>query len=230
MTAKVARHAKYGPGVYTPSSHTRVAHAYMVRQSHLEVSPEVEAYAQSCLLDLHALLRALHWSYWNAHWDVKGENSYASHLLFERFYAGQDEDDSPLIDEIDALAEKIVGYFGCEVLCPIASMQLALNWMQRWGQISCLHQRGLQAEKDLQTSLKFVYEDLKEKGYMPLGLDDFLMATASTHEENIYLLQQSLGGRSKTAFQHPVVVAEANKVGAPLFAEITRSSQSPHLF
>lgn len=222
MGIKKARHAKYGPGMYTPLPHTRVAHAYMVKQSHTEAPPELVAYARSCLLDIHAILRTLHWTYWNAHWSVRGENSYASHLLFERFYAGQDEEDSPLADEIDVLAEKIVGYFGPEALCPVTAMELSLNWVKRWGQVSCLHQRGLQAERDLQTGLKFVYDDLKEKGYMPLGLDDFLMATASAHEENIYLLQQALGGQTKTA-SRPKVGSVAHKVGAPVFAAISRT-------
>ena len=50
-------------------------------------------------------LRGAHWSHWTSHWQVKGDNSYGDHQLISRIYEA-------LIEEIDTLAEKIVGMYG----------------------------------------------------------------------------------------------------------------------
>jgi DNA-binding ferritin-like protein len=60
---------------------------------------------QNDLLNLLACLKAIHWYAWNAHWQSKGKNSYADHLLFERIYAGEPS----IIDQIDGLGERVVG-------------------------------------------------------------------------------------------------------------------------
>ena len=45
-------------------------------------------------------------------------------------------------------------------------------------------------EEHLQRALKITYDELKARGELSLGLDDFLMATASAHETALYLLRQ----------------------------------------
>ena len=38
------------------------------------------------LLQLLAILRALHWSHWTLHWKVKGDPFYGDHLMYQRLY------------------------------------------------------------------------------------------------------------------------------------------------
>ena len=69
------------------------------------------------------------------------------------------------------------------------------RFVKRWGKAQCRHRRGLLSEADVQEIIKNVYDSLKQMGELSLGMDDFLMATASEHETNQYLLRQVL--RSK---------------------------------
>jgi len=138
-----------------------------------------------------ALLRAMHWHYWTSHWQTHGDPYYGDHLLFQRLYG-----DGPLVEEIDGLAEKIVGYFGPEAVDPIESMRRTAWFLQEWleEEPDCIYRRSLEAEEDLQLLLETVYEEIDGMGSMTLGLDDFIMALANAHETNIYLLQQRLQG------------------------------------
>jgi DNA-binding ferritin-like protein len=131
------------------------------------------------LQEILALLRAQYFNYWTSHWQSQGANYYGNHLLFQRLYEAIQE-------EIDTLAEKIVGYFGNEHVDNKIIMEKAKKWTDQWdGEIV---QRALKSEQDLQDALKTAYDKLdKDKS---LGLDDFLAATASAHETNLYLLGQ----------------------------------------
>jgi DNA-binding ferritin-like protein len=115
---------------------------------------------------------------------VVGGSFYGNHLLFERLYKSVQE-------QVDQLAEKIMGYLGGEAVALTPQLQLMVEATRRWEQVaSCLHLRGLASESDLQHSIKTAYDGIKAAGSMTLGLDDWLMATANAHEENTYLLQQ----------------------------------------
>lgn len=135
------------------------------------------------LTGLLAMLRALHWHYWTAHWQASGESSYGDHLLFERFYTG-------MVDRIDVLAEKIAGFHGHEALSSVPQSALTRQWLDRWAAHSDLFQRSLAAEADLQQALVLIRGRLENKGGLTLGLDDYLTGIASDHETNVYLLQQ----------------------------------------
>jgi len=132
-----------------------------------------------------AALRAQYLSYQTSHWQSKGPAYYGNHLLFQRLYESVQE-------EIDAVAEKLVGYTGIDSVNLPAQIELIEAYCSRWCQIENLHERGLQSEKDMQKLFKSTYDNLKAQGSLPLGLDDFLMATANAHETNAYLLQQVL--------------------------------------
>lgn len=132
-----------------------------------------------------AALRAQYLSYQTSHWQSKGPTYYGNHLLFQRLYGS-------VQIEIDAVGEKLVGYTGIDSVNLPAQIELIEAYCSRWCQIECLHERGLQSEKDMQKLFKATYDNLKAQGSLPLGLDDFLMATASAHETNAYLLQQVL--------------------------------------
>ena len=137
------------------------------------------------LQHLLGLLRAQYWNYQEAHWKVKGASFYGDHLLFQRLYESTTE-------QIDALAEKMVGGFGPEAVNSTIILPRFESFLGRWQAVSCLHKRGLLSEADFQTVVKKVYENLKMMGRLSLGMDDFLMAMANDHETNQYLLRQVL--------------------------------------
>jgi DNA-binding ferritin-like protein len=133
-------------------------------------------------------MRGLHWHYTTAHWQVGGPPQYGDHLLFSRFYEA-------LVPEIDAMAEKLVGYYGTNAVDPCRSLDVTHMFLHGMSGIDCLFERSLKMEETFQQILKGAYTVVKEQTeVMTLGLDDFLMATASAHEANIYLLQQRIYG------------------------------------
>lgn len=142
---------------------------------------------QSLLVQLLAILRAIHWAHWTAHWQVKGTPSYGDHLLFERLYSG-------LAGDIDGLAEKIVAYFGVEAVSAASNMGIARQFLAAYDAEgdTDVYLRALKMELHLQNALKRVYTQIEASGEMSLGLDDFLMALANSHETNVYLLRQRL--------------------------------------
>lgn len=138
---------------------------------------------ERAMCNLLALLRAQYWTYQTIHWTVKGTGYYGDHLLFQRFYEAVQE-------EVDVLAEKVVGYFGASAVEPSAAMEATQEWVDKWGQGEDLYLRAIKAEEDLQTTFQATYDTLTDAGAMTLGLDDWVAATANAHETNLYLLQQ----------------------------------------
>lgn len=141
----------------------------------------------SRLADLLALLRAQYLSYQHSHWQAEGGLFYADHLMFQRLYESVET-------QVDELAEKIIGYVGTRGLDGVAQTTAIATWVSRWHAVDEPHARGLLSEEDCQNVLRVVYDELKEAGTLPLGLDDWIMSTANAHETNAYLLQQTLGG------------------------------------
>jgi DNA-binding ferritin-like protein len=142
------------------------------------------------LQHLLGLMRAQYWMYQEMHWRTKGPAYYGNHLLFQRLYES-------MVEQTDVLAEKMVGTYGPDSVCSSAVAPKFEKFISRWGAVECFHRRGLLSEADCQKVLKTTYERLKAMGELSLGMDDFLMATASDHETNQYLLRQVL--RSKEA-------------------------------
>jgi DNA-binding ferritin-like protein len=156
------------------------------------VANETEANARSVemLQWVLAGLRAQYWNYQESHWQVRGTSFYGDHLLFQRLYES-------VTDQVDALAEKIVASFGVDAVSTRVLHPKFDQWLAQWSNTSCLHMRGLQSEEAIQEAIRRAYARLKELGTLTLGMDDFLMATASEHETNEYLLKQVL--RTKEA-------------------------------
>lgn len=140
--------------------------------------------AVEVLQEVLGLLRGQYWNYWTTHWQVKGPNYYGNHLLFQRLYEGMQE-------EVDSLAEKIVGYFGSEEVENSVIMEKMHHWFDEWNKINDPFERAIRSEHDMQSAFKVAYDKLKNMEDISLGLDDFLMATANAHETNLYLLQQA---------------------------------------
>lgn len=155
------------------------------------------------LAHLLAYLRAMYLSYQTSHWQTKGPTYYGDHLLFQRLYES-------VQGEIDALAEKIVGYVGPAGVNLNGQADLIATVSSGLAQIPNHHQRGLESEMEFQHHVKSAYDAIKSAGMMTLGLDDFLMATASAHETNTYLLQQVLNTGARVAqVTHKVPTAES---------------------
>jgi len=137
------------------------------------------------LVQLLAMLRAMHWAHWTAHWKMKGDPFYGDHLMFSKMYEG-------MVDEIDTMAEKIVGIFGPEAIFDIPLMADAQRFLTSHDSAPDLYAGALRMEQHLQAAIKTTYDALKESGEITLGLDDFLMSLASAHETNLYLLGQRM--------------------------------------
>lgn len=151
------------------------------RANMMNINPKMEI-----LQALLAILRAVHWSHWTSHWQVKGDPSYGDHLLMQRLYEGVES-------EIDNLAEKIVGEFGPEAVSPVLQAEImisALEATERDGPI----ERALLVEERLQNVLQGVYDRIERLGDMSLGLDDYIMSIANGHETNLFLLRQRMRG------------------------------------
>lgn len=141
---------------------------------------------------LLACLRAQHWSYQQSHWQARGEPAYGDHLLFQRLYESVE-------GHIDTLAEKMVGLYGVETVSSFYLTPKFEGWLARWVKVDCIHKRGLLSEDDFQKACERTYERLGDIGELTLGMDDFLMATASDHETNQYLLRQVLRQKQASA-------------------------------
>lgn len=142
--------------------------------------------ALSTLQVLLAILRGAHWAHWTSHWQVKGESQYGDHLLLERIYES-------LIEEIDTLAEKIVGTYGGLAVSPVDQAQLMANTILPVAEVQAEDNpilRALIVEEALQVAFKNIYKALKEMDVLTLGMDDFIMSMANAHETNLYLLRQ----------------------------------------
>jgi|AntDeeMinimDraft_6_1070357.scaffolds.fasta_scaffold15226_2 hypothetical protein len=51
---------------------------------------------------------------------------------------------------------------------------------------------GTSEEESLEAFLEVLYNFLSDAGTLTLGMDDFIMSLASTHETHLYLLKQKL--------------------------------------
>lgn len=137
---------------------------------------------EDLLKETLAALRALSWLFQTLHWQVQGPNFYERHLLFERLY-------NNLNEEIDVLAEKIVGSYGSMAVERENSLSRVQKWLKEWKDQNAISV-AIRAEQEFQALLKLTYNTLKEADELTLGMDDFLMSTASAHETNLYLLGQ----------------------------------------
>lgn len=141
--------------------------------------------SKDLLKEVLAMLRAQQWLYQTYHWQAKGENFYEMHLLFERLY-------DSVGDQIDNLAEKLVGYFGIEEVDMKDAIARTQKWINTWASDNAVDS-ALKAEKQFQSLLRRTYDTMNQKKELSLGLDDYLMATASDHEVALYLLGQVKG-------------------------------------
>lgn len=153
--------------------------------AYLEATDDQENVVATSLSTLLGLLRAQAFSYQTSHWQVEGHDAYGNHLLFARLYES-------VLEQIDQLAEKMVGYLGPASVEPVPSNEAVTAWLTKWAGTECPFHRGLESEADFQTAVKQAYDAIDASGVMTLGLDDWLMAAANAHDSNTYLLQQTM--------------------------------------
>lgn len=139
------------------------------------------------LCHLLGMLLAMRQNYHSSHWQVSGPTFAGDHELFNKLYSSVGE-------EIDTLAEKIVAKYGADKVDATKLSHVQTQQLAGWAGQTDPFQRGLASEKALQATLKQVYDALKESGNLSLGMDDYLMATANSHETNEYLLGQRTKG------------------------------------
>ena len=163
----------------------------MRKQSYMTVTDQQFDVVFSHLSHLLAYLRAAYLSYQTSHWQTHGSSAYGNHLLFQRLYES-------VTEEIDQLAEKLVGYFGPTAVDMASQGAMIAAHLEAFGKIECPHRRGLEVEAGTQKHFQNAYDAIKGVGAMTLGLDDWLMAAANAHETNTYLLQQVLSRLGRT--------------------------------
>jgi DNA-binding ferritin-like protein len=128
-----------------------------------------------------AFLRGLYLVHQQNHWETKG---YQQHLLFQRLYEN-------VLESADNAAEKTVGLFGSLMSKGLES-KIADQFKTEKPDLEVCVKSSLKAEKSYQNLVKKVYDGLKERNELTLGLDDMLMSQANDSETRIYLLQQSI--------------------------------------
>lgn len=133
-----------------------------------------------------AAFRAARSHYEGVHWTASGPNSYGDHLLYERLYDN-------VTEEIDSLAERLIGCFGESSFDPVKCSQRSKKFIRKWNQIDNPVLRSIQVEKTLLRCLKKTEVSLKRSKKYSLGLEDFIPALASQRETHLYLLKQRYG-------------------------------------
>lgn len=138
----------------------------------------VASHLQTLLSQLHTIY-ALHRS---AHWQARGISFYGDHQMFEKMY-------TPIIDEIDTLAERIVITFSPEcvdasLLYPVISEQIQ-SFTRDY---ECPFDRVYAAEYELISMISECMQMIDEAEMITLGWEDFLGELTSQHEEHLYLL------------------------------------------
>ena len=141
------------------------------------------------VMDFLGHLRMMHLWFHGAHHLVSGVSFSGDHAnLFGTIY-------TEIQEQMDGAIEKFVGLIGEDMGDPLAITSKALEAMQTYQSpahrsATAIAMTGLQIEKDFLGLCEEMYAVLKQNDALTLGLDDFIMATASAHETFVYLLQQ----------------------------------------
>ena len=133
-----------------------------------------------------ASLQAISIIHTHNHWTTKGIAFYGNHLLFERIYKSG-------LEDLDTAAEEFIGLFGTQVLDYELQAELLNKVLLKYKNLEgSPTQMSLEIEKEFLKFSSVAYNALEEAGHLTLGLDDMIRAIASSREEAVYLLQQTL--------------------------------------
>ena|ERR1039458_5691022 len=133
-----------------------------------------------------ATLKAMALIHQHSHWTTRGAPFYGDHLLFERLY-------NSALKDLDLAAEKFIGLFGDQILDYDLQTKLLSEVLSKYSDLEGSPvEMSLTIEKEFLKFSKDAYNCFEDEGRLTLGLDDMVMAIASTREESVYLLQQKL--------------------------------------
>lgn len=133
-----------------------------------------------------ATLKAMALIHQHSHWTTKGPPFYSDHQLFERLY-------NSALKDLDLAAEKFIGLFSDKCLDYDLQADLLHKLLLKYKALEGSPLRmSVSVEKDFLQFSKKAYNCFEEEGNLTLGLDDMIMAIASSREEAVYLLQQTL--------------------------------------
>lgn len=138
-------------------------------------------------------LRAAYQVYRNAHWQVRGDDYYGNHLLFQRLYEETEA-------QVDLLAEQIVGTWGSQALGEDGMADEVQWWVEEMSKAGSPLANSLEAAKASRHALAEAYAAMEATGQMTLGWDDLLMSLSREKDQHVYLLQQA-SAKAKTSFR-----------------------------
>lgn len=147
---------------------------------------------EGALRALLAHLRACNLWFHGAHHSTVGAGFQADHKFYGKVYA-------QYADEYDTATEKAIALRGIKIADPVSVASRATQILSTMPSPSGLsgHQiaaAGLNVERQTLSLLEKIFRDLENAKRLPLGLNDFLAATANAHETNVYLLGQRVAG------------------------------------
>jgi DNA-binding ferritin-like protein len=143
-----------------------------------------------------AFIRAAYHWFHAAHHVTSGTGFHGDHELYAEIYGDY-------VEILDGAIEKSIGTCGVEVAAaPLPSLAMAINFLQRYPSPETLTSlaiasTALQVEKDYLGVVDELFTALESAGALPLGLNDFLAASANKHDVFVYKLTQ----RVKTEVQ-----------------------------
>lgn len=140
------------------------------------------------------MIRAMQLWFQSAHNLTKGPGFAGDHVnLYGKIY-------TDLQDEYDAAVEKAIGITGDEGIgCPKHVTSVALGILGRYPSPAGMSSLDIAKAasgmvNDYIDTITDLFYTLEEMGSLPLGLNDFLAASANTHESYAYLLSQRIKG------------------------------------
>lgn len=150
----------------------------------LKIANDTDEEVNSLMSQYVAITKALYLLHQQNHWDAI---SHGNHLLFERLY-------EEVLEISDETAERVIGLCGDVKFGGFE--EIALKFMPQEKTNDSLLKSSLALEEAYQQFSKKLYDTLKEKDFITLGLDDLIMGNASEGENRIYLLKQALKNNS----------------------------------
>jgi len=143
-----------------------------------------------------AFVRAAYSWFHAAHHSTSGVAFAGDHELYSVIY-------NDYLQVLDGIIEKSIGSCGVEtVAAPIPSLELSIAVLKGYPSPEsmtslAIASAALQLEQDYLQATDELFRTLEQMECLPLGLNDFLAATANKHDTFVYKLSQ----RVKTEVQ-----------------------------
>jgi DNA-binding ferritin-like protein len=146
----------------------------------------MESFSELCTFFI-AFLRAISIVERNGHWITRG--NYADHLLLDRVYESANKDE-------DAVAERLVGLYGVEVLDLNTQAEMLNHILKQFSDEEVLTV-SLAIEQKFLTLCDHFLETAEREDKLTTGLSNLVEEIASHREESVYLLKQALSNGEK---------------------------------